>query len=144
MGPSLQALLHYLSVWEAFGDIGHHFAYGTAAAWGSEQLMRNDYLFTGLGMGWHLDRNAFDRMLALGVSQAGATLLTGARLKGCSRDGFARWRIEARQSDGTVTEITAGFLIEATGRSAAVARHLGGKAHFCRSLGWSYRICGIG
>src|SRR5688572_21847771 len=62
--PPAAGLLRHLGVWNAFAAQGHRPAYGTAAAWGSAQPHDNDFLFQVDGVGWHLDRAAFDSMLA--------------------------------------------------------------------------------
>ena len=124
IGPGVRPLLAYLGVEAAFEAGGHRRAYASAAAWGTDQVFTLDFLLTGRGDGWHLDRNRFDRSLADAAREAGATVLTGTRIADVRRDDD-RWRVRAVPGDGAPIEIEARFLVEAGGRSAAVARGLG-------------------
>ena len=62
--PGLQPMLVYLGAWETFLADRHRPALGTSAAWGRPELSSRDFLFTGRGNGWHLDRCRFDATLA--------------------------------------------------------------------------------
>ena len=99
---------------------GHLESLGTASAWGAPQLTYRDYLFDGLGNGWHLDRARFDRTLTDAAVATGATLLrqrylTAARSSQC-------WTICCGCPDSAaIHELTASFVIDATGRRSAFA-----------------------
>lgn len=127
VSPSLQPLLHYLGVWDAFRREGHRLAHGTAAAWGSELLEWHSFLVGAQGVGWHLDRGRFDAMLARAVVEAGGIVLMGSRVIDLQRDDSA-WRVLARHADGRRFEVSADFLIDGTGSRAAVASRLGARA----------------
>src|SRR5205823_5361053 len=124
---SLQPLLGYLGVWERFVAEGHLPAYGTSAAWGGPEVLSRDFLFTGRGDGWHLDRRRFDAMLADEVTARGGTLLTAARVVGGERDAAGRWRLGVAHEDGRRSDLTADFVIDASGKKAAMARRLGAR-----------------
>src|SRR5690349_17192336 len=62
--PLARAILEHLGVWEAFAAQTHQQTYGTTASWGAESLQSNDYFFYPANIGWHVDRVAFDAMLA--------------------------------------------------------------------------------
>jgi 2-polyprenyl-6-methoxyphenol hydroxylase-like FAD-dependent oxidoreductase len=70
--PNARSLLEQLDVWPAFAQAGHLPAYGTSAAWGSSTLHANESFFSVHGNGWHLDRCAFDALLAQIARQRGA------------------------------------------------------------------------
>ena len=125
--PSLQPLLGYLGVWEHFVAEGHLPAYGTSAAWGGPEILSRDFLFTGRGDGWHLDRRRFDAMLADEVAAHGGTLLTAARVVAGERDAAGRWRLGVAHEDGWRSDLTAGFVVDASGKKAAMARRLGAR-----------------
>jgi flavin-dependent dehydrogenase len=125
IGPGVQPLLAYLGLWERFTADEHRAAHATAAAWGSDEIFRQEFLFTGRGDGWHLDRGRFDRMLALAVGEAGGTVLLDCAFRSVGRAPRDRWHITACHKDGSRVEIVARFLIDATGRAALVARRLG-------------------
>jgi flavin-dependent dehydrogenase len=120
--PPAAEVLQHLGVWEAFAAQAHHPAYGTAAAWGSETAYENDFLFHVRQVGWHLDRGAFDGMLADQAQARGVQVLRGTRVLDAVRDEDGGWLLPL--SDGT--ELRARFLIDATGAGAALARRRGG------------------
>lgn len=97
----------------------HLVAYGTRAAWGSGDLVETDFLANPLGGGWLLDRARFDADARARAAAAGAAIVEG-RLEAiaAASDG---WDITLRDS----RRIAARFILDATGRAAAVARRLG-------------------
>lgn len=119
LSPGVLPLLKYLAIDQDFLRAGHLPAGGTASAWGSSQPSRREYLFTGRGMGWHLDRRGFDDWLLRHAEAAGVQCIC-ARAKRAARSE-QRWSIEI---DGGET-ITAEAIIDATGRAAWLARHMG-------------------
>lgn len=102
--PIARQLLQHLDVWTPFVEQGHREVAGTVSSWGSHARVDNDYVFSTGGNGWHLDRTAFDAMLADEAEQRGVTVLRGGR---------------ASES------LNARFLIDATGGSATIARRRG-------------------
>ncbi len=125
--PGLQPLLVYLGAWELFLADRHRPALGTSAAWGRPAVSSRDFLFTGRGTGWHLDRRRFDATLARQVRAAGGTLLTGSRLANCVRGRDGRWRLTLVDRAGGRTGGSARFLIDAGGRASRLARRLGAR-----------------
>jgi len=116
--PSLaQRLLEHLGVWDAFRRQGHREVYGTAAVWGDARLQENDFIYTPHDTGWHLDRAAFDAMLAREAASQGACVRTCTRVCGTTRDGSG-WRLGL--SDGS--ELVTHFVVDATGSTAVIAR----------------------
>jgi flavin-dependent dehydrogenase len=133
--PPAAGLLRHLGAWDAFAAQGHRPAYGTAAAWGSAQPHDNDFLFQTHGVGWHLDRAAFDAMLAAQAEARGVLVLRGTRVTGAAREGGG-WRLRSGTGGGMRTR----FVVDATGTGAGFARRHGGArnvtcdrlAGFCR------------
>jgi flavin-dependent dehydrogenase len=125
--PGLQPLLGYLGAWEGFLADRHRPALGTSAAWGSPALSSRDFLFTGRGTGWHLDRCRFDGTLARQVRAAGGTLLTGARVADCVRARDGRWQLAVAERAGGRSACSARFVIDAGGRASRLARRLGAR-----------------
>jgi flavin-dependent dehydrogenase len=96
---------------EIFGEFRpepHRPAYANRSAWGSAEIETAEFVFNPLGAGWHLDRRAFD-----------ADLHDAARRRGV---------VVYRQR---VADVDAEFVVDATGRSARIARSRG--AHRIRS-----------
>jgi flavin-dependent dehydrogenase len=129
VSAALGPLLGYLGVGGLLESQGHLPAHGTEAAWGQAELLSRDFLFTGHGQGWHLDRLAFDRALAAAV---GGNLHRGVSVRAAVRDG-EYWRLD---TGGDV--IVARQVIDATGRPAAFARLAGAVRHR------SDRLIGVG
>lgn len=104
-------------------------AYGTRSCWGSDDLIETDFLANPLGGGWLLDRARFDGDARARAEAAGATLVAG-RLEtiAAAPEG---WDVTLR--DGR--RLAARFALDATGRAAAVARHMGsGREAFDRQV----------
>ena len=103
LAPAAQPLLQYLGADAILEAHGHLRNYGTAAAWGSSDVVSRDFLFVAAGDGWHLDRARFDRELAMLVRERGGTLRTNC----------------------TDIDVDAAFVIDASGRHASYARKHG-------------------
>lgn len=117
--PPARAILEHLGVWEAFASQPHEQTYGTTASWGADSLQHNEYFFFPANVGWHVDRVAFDAMLAEEARRRGARLFLNVRVHHAKRDG-EQWRLKL--SDGKT--LTARFIVDATG-AAALARGFG-------------------
>jgi hypothetical protein len=76
------------------------------------------------GHGWHLDRSRFDATLRNAARDVGAEVLTATRLVGAVRDG-AGWRVTLTSRNAGDELAWCDWLIDATGRRAAVARRVG-------------------
>ena len=94
---------------------GHAPAYGTAAAWGSDELASHDFMAHWAGRGFHLDRVAFDAMLR-GRAQAAGVEVVAKRLSEFDGRG-GDWRVHGQ---GQVD-----LLVDASGRAGAVVGRLG-------------------
>ena len=123
--PASGAVLRRLGLWDAFLAQGHLPSVGSCASWGKAELGYNDFVLDMQGRGWHLDRAAFDAMLADAVVARGSALVRGYRLRAakCGEDGDCRLGFEGE--DGARIEIAAGFLVDATGLAAGAVRRLG-------------------
>jgi flavin-dependent dehydrogenase len=126
VGPGILALLDYLGAADAFRADRHLPAYGNHAAWGGPRRVARDFLFTGRGGGWHLDRARFDRGLAEQVRAAGGAVLAPARVGGIGGEAGA-WRVGVSERGGAAREVEARFVIDATGKRASLARRLGAR-----------------
>jgi flavin-dependent dehydrogenase len=134
VGSGVTPLLKYLGVWDHFLRDNHRPAYASAAAWGSEQVITQDFLFNGYGDGWHLDRNKFDRMLATAVNEHGGVVLRNHSFNSIKGDDRAGWRVVATVQNGDRIDVETSFVVDATGRSAVLARLLGQRQTMFDSL----------
>ncbi|MFD0894495.1 tryptophan 7-halogenase [Luteolibacter ambystomatis] len=93
---------------------------GIISLWAGE-LRTEDHLTTPEGGGWRLDRGAFEKELSESAALAG-TIRMPARVARINRRNQS-WQIETEGGD----RLDAGFLIDATGRNAAIARRQGAR-----------------
>jgi len=126
VSPGLQPLLAYLGVWASFQRDGHLPAHASSAAWGSAQVQSRDFLFTGRGEGWLLDRRRFDLRLAEEVQEKGGTLLSRTAVAACAPDDRGGWRLETT-SGRRSRVLRARFLIDASGKGSFLARRFGAR-----------------
>jgi flavin-dependent dehydrogenase len=89
----------------AFRPEDHLPAYSNRSRWGSDELETADFVFNPLGHGWHVDRRAFDAALLDAVRELGVHVVE-RRLRAAPE---------------------AGFVIDASGRSARTARARGSR-----------------
>jgi len=121
-GAGLRLLrAHGLPVPDAGGP--HRPIGGTVSAWGGAVADWRDFLREPDGPAWRLDRAVFDGDLAREAAAAGAGLIATA-VRGAVR-GPQGWTLRLA-SGGTAT---ACWLVDATGRAAALARRLGAARH---------------
>lgn len=133
--PSVSALLAYLKTWDAFVAGEHLPAHGTRAAWSAPELRSRDFLFTGRGAGWHLDRRRFDHDLAKSVSERGGALFINSVIEDEQWNGAGVWRLHRQdRAAQRRTHMTARFLIDATGRRAVIARRRGARRQIADQL----------
>lgn len=113
-------LLSYLGAETVLGQAVTLPAFGTAAAWGSDQVIERDFIFTGRGQGLHLDRTRFDQALAGCLETFGGTSRAGTQVRDITRrdDG---WTVLLEGAEPLSVRI----IVDATGRPARIARRLG-------------------
>ena len=136
--PDARPLLSKLGLWEAFIADQHLPCPGTRASWGRPGVYEREYIFNPYGDGWNLDRRRFDASLSAAVEAAGGVVLHNARIGKVSAQGGG-WSLEADVA-GQPHVFTSAFLVDATGRAAAVARRLGTRQvvhdHLIAVMGW--------
>lgn len=99
---------------------------GNVSLWVSGQADVTDFFFTLSGFGLCVERLAFDEALRAQAVAAGATLLKGVRFQSCARiaEGACNWQL-ALKSETQMQQHRARYLVDCSGRRAAVARTLG-------------------
>jgi flavin-dependent dehydrogenase len=102
---------------------GHTPIGGNLSVWGTDVPVATDFLRDPDGPGWRLDRRRFDMELRSAAVAAGARPRT-AHLAEVAREGDM-WRVGF--DDGGTAR--ARWLVDATGRRAALARKLGAVRH---------------
>ena len=148
--PLARLTLQRLGVWERFATDGHLPSHGNCSAWGTSQLAERNFLFEPYGHGWHLDRQRFDALLRAAAVATGARYCA-ARVSDCRFTPTNEWCLELMQEttveqDGilfhlagnkiptcSTAQVTARFVVDATGRASWFARKQG--AHRLNSDG---------
>jgi 2-polyprenyl-6-methoxyphenol hydroxylase-like FAD-dependent oxidoreductase len=127
--PAARPLLVALAAWEPFLAARHLSSPGVLSAWGDAELYQTHFILSAYGQGWHLDRRTFDRMLADAARQSGACLHCDVGVTSCARtDGW--WQVSftgGGTSGRRDHRLRSRYLVDATGRAAALARRLGAK-----------------
>lgn len=125
IGESLPAaarvLLQRCGAFDPFVAAGHVERGATISQWESDLPVWFDPVRDPNGPGWHLDRTRFDADMRAAAAAAGALLV---EVRGTLRVAYdsERWSIDIGASGPAYR---APVLVDATGRSAAVARQLG-------------------
>lgn len=120
--PNLSPLLRHLGLEDLLLRDGHLRSLGNRFVWGSPRTGERPFLAGTQGDGWHVNRLVFESRLAERARDAGAEWSWGRRFARCERSGTG-WRLE--MEDGET--LAAGFVADATGRTARLARRLGAR-----------------
>jgi flavin-dependent dehydrogenase len=127
VSSAISALLDYLGASDCLKDCGAIKSHANAAAWGANQLIVRDHMFTGHGSGWHLDRRSFDLFLADAARNMGTTTWRNTRLRSASTAKGGGWLLAVEgENEGL---IHAAHVVDATGRTASFARLAGVTKH---------------
>jgi flavin-dependent dehydrogenase len=116
MPPEARPLLQRLGLLPLDGHVD---CVGVRAAWRTEALSDQAFIFRPFGNGWLLDRRAFEAQIRQRAIDAGAVLRQPVRLVSLSRP--CDWRL-CFEGDEVVA---CDWIIDASGRQATVARRLG-------------------
>lgn len=143
LAPPATSLLTELGVWPRFTGLRPLPSYGTRSVWGAPDLQSHSHLVSPYGCGWHVDRVAFDRMLAEAAADAGAELRCATTCVRVDRDGC--WLLSITEDGRPVSEpVRARVLVDATGRAARIGRQSGGRsAVFDRLVGVAALLEGV-
>ena len=122
--PSARPVLHGMGVWQTFARDVHLPHGGTRTYWGSHDAEEQKFTPEHEGRGWHLDRNHFDRMLAIRVRESGALYWPQTRVLAFERDKKKLWQLSLTSQEKH-WQIKARFIVDATGRKSFIAQELG-------------------
>jgi flavin-dependent dehydrogenase len=116
--PRLHHLLCSLGLSSELGQVAHAPYHGNVSLWAKATPEINDFLYGGLGHGWHLDRDVFDVWLVQAAIQSRAILIETNRMVSVECRDRLGWRMIFDSRDGRI-EMSAAAVIVATGRSHA-------------------------
>jgi flavin-dependent dehydrogenase len=138
---SARALLARLDLGNTLDLLDAVPALGLRSFWGSATPSETSALFNPYGHGWHLDRGRFDGALWRAALGAGVWAARGVELQP-PRPRSDGWHLAGRLA-GTPLELSARFLVDATGRGAWLSRRLGSPCHRLDDLvGLAFRFEG--
>lgn len=133
LAPGARQLLEGLGCWDAVARDGVLKSVQTQACWGSERAHANEFMLATRGNAWHLDRAAFNATLRTAAEAAGVVIWRAARFDGVAQGRDGRWRLTLCR-DGQPLAVDAGFVVDASGRSARFAAALGHRPQFSDRL----------
>ncbi len=128
--PTATPVLRRMELMSTFSKLESIASYGNASAWQDAELEQSSFIFNVYGHGWHLDRKGFDAMLARAATNAGANVMCGHVVTACRHTPKAGFCLQLET--GGVIQTKA--LIDATGRSATIARQLSARRHIVDHL----------
>jgi flavin-dependent dehydrogenase len=96
-------------------------SYGLEATWGSEEPHHHSFLTNPYGQGWHVERRQLDSLLARHAQSQGVELWRSACVTHLEREERG-WRLQMSTSE-VPRPLHCTVLVDATGRSAQVARY---------------------
>lgn len=122
--PAARNLLGDLGLLDRFLADGHLPSHGHASTWGSTRVHSVDFIRSPHGNGWHLDRARFDALLRSMAVDSGAVSRFSTQLVDFERTASGDWALALRGAQGD-ERVECQWLLDGTGRSHLIARHLG-------------------
>ncbi|CAM1359806.1 NAD(P)/FAD-dependent oxidoreductase [Tenacibaculum xiamenense] len=125
--PNSKPLLKQLGILHLLISPEHIPYYGNKSVWGSEDVQEKEFIEGLHGSGFLLDRLHFENQLRNLIKKNKTNFYQGYQLKKVyDREDFVEALI---QKDTKTTTLNSKYIIDATGRKASVARHLGAIKH---------------
>ncbi len=126
LSPDAGKAFRELDIWDSFQKNEPLPTLGTCAAWESEEIHENEFLFHPEGKGWHLNRVQFDQWMADEAVKKGATLLTDTRYVRHQRSSDQQFKLTLQNKAGEF-QVETNLVIDASGRSSGFLKHSQGK-----------------
>ena len=139
LAPAAQRVLKQLDLIQGMDDVIFHDeplyfkSMGIKSYWGSEQLHIVDHLSNPDGSGFNLNRKAFEVYLRAAAIKRGVECIWPAKLDSHAYEDL-HWHIIAKDDKRKTYNISAQFVIDATGRQSHFVRKLGIKRHYIDKL----------
>ena len=121
--PNAKPLLKQLGILGLLDHKHHMPYYGNNSIWGSDTWHKEEFIKSLYGHGYLLDRVYFEKQLRQLVCDTNTPFYSGYQLHNVEEKVS---EIEATiRSDSECLQLTAQYIVDATGRKASVCRHLG-------------------
>ena len=124
--PGINPLLNHFRLTERLRQRAGHATHGNRFVWGSDAIEERDFIFDTNGHGWRLERQVFEEELMRASIEAGARWYSGRQMIACEKDDGGCFKTLVKGPDGVET-YRVDFVVDATGRSARLARSLGAR-----------------
>lgn len=98
---------------------------GILSTWSGDESLVKLYGASGQAVGLCVVRNLFDGLLCRSAHEAGATVVSRGRPARIERLPSREWDVTIADAHGRTHRVVAGSIVDATGRSACVARRHG-------------------
>jgi len=123
--PVANALLKQLGLYDLIQQGPHVHCPGNQSAFGSQQLVDFDFIFSSNGLGWHLDRAHFEQQL-LDRAKESDVKIVHQKLKAIRFDS-EKWQLQLQNDQQQnlteqETTLTTDYLIDASGVARFLAR----------------------
>jgi flavin-dependent dehydrogenase len=131
VSPSIFSLLSFLGLERDELERVHLPSFSHAAAWGGDDIVVRDLLFTGQGNGMHLDRKKFDSLLLETAQTQGAYLLQPFKVKDVKQN--KEWNLTITDGNQEI-ELSAKYVIDCSGKNTTIVKKQGCPIHTEDSL----------
>jgi flavin-dependent dehydrogenase len=125
--PSAARYLEGLGSQSGMSLADHLTSSGVDAYWGTDAPSHTDYFLQPGQHGINLSRPRFDADFARACEAVGARVLRSSSVKRAERRESG-WEIDV-SANGSISTLTASFVVDASGRAAGFARRRGAKIH---------------
>lgn len=121
--PAATPLLYQLEIQHLINNSKHHECPGSMSLWGSDKAGYNDFLYTPIGKGYHLDRAEFNRQILDVVVAKNITYYPDSSLSQleAKEDKF---QLKFNKKNKQAFNFDADYVVDASGKSAVFARRL--------------------
>lgn len=123
--PDIRTALTRLGLWRCFETVPRVPSVGVRSVWGGAEPSDQSFVFKPFGVGWHVDRRAFDASLALTARARGVHVGKGHTMLACEREAGGGWKMRLT-AGGETFYVRSRFVVDATGRTSSLVRRLGG------------------
>ena len=122
--PTAHIPLQRLGLSHLLQEQQHTTCVGNMTSWGNDKIQTRHFFTEPHGNGWNIDRSFFEHQLLISAQERGTLLYYGYRSSGILRRGDDIY-VNCINTKGENLEIKTSFIVDATGRSACIARTAG-------------------
>ena len=121
--PQVSPVIKRLQLDQLLQDSCHKPCPGNLSAFGGDEIIETDFIFSPYGNGWHLHRAQFDNDLLQLCQSVGVDICDINDILKVNNH-TTHWQINFTDHQNITTAITAKFMVDATGRSGKILNQL--------------------